>query len=346
VTTLDGIRLAALRRSLGDSFPDDFRTTEAARRRWLSDQAYECERAAMWSAAADFLTPLIQSNAGGWEAFARRGRARADLAQGDAAAADYGAARRLASEAAAAWIDREARDCARASLWNSAIVALNDLIVARPADPALLARRGTARASLGDGGRAAADFAAAAVHDKGLRLAANFAAATFLAGETDRYRDACRAIAARDDLDRADPASAARAARALGLRPEPQSLASLKRLALAAHKAAPDDRQAQLTCALALLRNGEADAALAALGRLPASSIRDLNPAFSHLLQTLALQSARKTPDASRTFRDAQSMPKRIDVNGEVVAPDWLDALLVRTLEEEARRAFKDAPPG
>ena len=43
VTTLDGIRLAALRRSLGDSFPDDFRTTEAARRRWLSDQAYECE---------------------------------------------------------------------------------------------------------------------------------------------------------------------------------------------------------------------------------------------------------------------------------------------------------------
>ena len=213
----------------------------------------------------------------------------------------------------------------------------------RPGPPR---RRGTARASLGDGGRAAADFAAAAVHDKGLRLAADFAAATFLAGETDRYRDACRAIVARDDLDRADPASAARAARALGLRPEPQSLASLKRLALAAHKAAPDDRQAQLTCALALLRNGEADAAIATLGRLPASSIRDLNPAFSHLLQTLALQSARKTADASRTFRDAQSMPKRIDVNGEVVAPDWLDALLVRTLEEEARCAFKDAPPG
>ena len=228
-----------------------------------------------------------------------------------------------------AWIDREARDCTRAGLWNSAIVALNELIVARPGDPSPVIRRGTALASRGDGVRAAADFAVAAAADHGLTLAADLAAAQFLAGDIARYRDACKAIATRDDLDRADPASAARAARALALRPDSSRCATLKRLARTALAAAPDDRQARLTWALALLRDGEADAAIATLGRLPASSIRDLNPAFSHLLQTLALQSARKTADASRTFRDAQSMPKRIDVNGEVVAPDWLDALLV-----------------
>ena len=65
---LDGNRLASLRRSLGERFPTDFQTTNADRHRWLSDQAYECERAAMWSAAVDFLTPLIKANPRGWEA--------------------------------------------------------------------------------------------------------------------------------------------------------------------------------------------------------------------------------------------------------------------------------------
>jgi tetratricopeptide (TPR) repeat protein len=156
--TPDGASLANLAKSLGRKFPDEFHAPRAVRERWLSARAADEELTALWYAASGDLSALIEGRPHDWTLRARRGRALAARGEWASAAADYAEARRLAAAPALAWLDREATVCNRAGASAPAVIALNEIISARPNDPAPIARRGRAMADLGQWKEAVADY--------------------------------------------------------------------------------------------------------------------------------------------------------------------------------------------
>ncbi len=110
-----------------------------------------------------------------------------------------------------AWQRRAAGTCEAARQWRPLLRHLDALLEAAPDDANLLARRGTARAELGQWPGAAEDFAHSAAQlsgDDACEPLARYAAALLAAGNRDGYRKICGELFARfgkgdsDGLDR------------------------------------------------------------------------------------------------------------------------------------------------
>ena len=346
--TPDGAQLAYLAKTLSRKFPDEFHAPRAVRERWLNARAADEELTALWSAASGDLSALIGSRPRDWTLRARRGRALAARGEWASAAADYAEARRLAAAPALAWLDREAIAWGDAGESAPAVIALNEIISARPDDPDPIARRGRAMASLGQWKGAVADFAAAVARsDRGLVLLSELAAARIMAGDVDQYLEACKALVGRAGEAGVSPPTAEMVARVLLLHSgAPRAQVEAARGLLRGVIGAPTpSRRALATSSLAELRGGDAPAALRQLKR--AEAIFALDPAdLVTPLKPLVLAAAGNAQEARQALERASS-PTGL-VASPLAKTDtllWIDKALYARVLDEARLTAAPAPP-
>ena len=244
----------------------EFRSSPGVDDRWHNARAADAEQAGQWAAAAGHLDPLVVAHPDDWSFHARRGRARAERDDRAGAMANYTEARRLSPGPALEWLEREASEAEAVGATTPALMALDQLVAARPDDPGPLDPRTAPRGAAGQWNDAIADLTAAGARgERPFAAACDLAAARLMAGDA-KAPDNIRALAGRAATGADDQA----VARLLLIRPDPgrDTLELARQLARKALAAAPDDPKALATLALVEIRSGNAMAARDACNRV------------------------------------------------------------------------------